>query len=351
MAYRRKAQKSNEDYRKLREDLANNTVGNAYLFYGEESYLREACLRSLRKKLIPTGAEEFNYHRIEGRDLTVQSLSDMTEAMPMMAEHTLIVVFDYDIFGLNEPQRKKLTAFLEDLPPYCCVVFVYDTLTYRPNRTLKGLCATLRKYVQAVEFHAQENCDLVPWIIRHFKALGKGIDRQDAEYLIFLCGNLMTSLAPEIEKIGAYTKGKNVTQKEIDAVADPVLSAEVFKLSDAVIGGKHEKAAKILGELLKMQIDPIQITAALGSQFRRLFTACLALDNGKDRLWLMDLWGYRSDYPVKLLLTSARRTSREWCTCAVTMCQVLDRRLKSERGIDGAGELKLLLVELEARRK
>ena len=43
----------------------------------------------------------------------------------------------------------------------------------------------------------------------------------------------MTGLVPEIAKIGAYAKGRAITQKDIDAVADPVLSAEVFRLSEA----------------------------------------------------------------------------------------------------------------------
>ena len=51
--------------------------GNAYLFYGEESYLREYYLGEIRKRLIPAGFEEFNYHALEGKDLTAQSLTEM----------------------------------------------------------------------------------------------------------------------------------------------------------------------------------------------------------------------------------------------------------------------------------
>ena len=237
---------------------------------------------------------------------------------------------------------------LEDLPPYCCVVFVYDTLEYKPNRTMRKLCRALEAHAEAVEFAAAESSDLLPWIARRFKALGKEIDRQTAEYLVFLCGGLMTGLVPEIEKIAAYTKGKAVTRREVDAVADPVLSAEVFKLSDAVLQGNYDQAASILGDLLKMQTEPIWILAALGSQLRRIWTARLALDSGRDRYWLMELWGMKSDYPAKLLLSAARRTTGAWCAQAVRQCQELDRRMKSERGVDGPGELKLLLVRLAA---
>lgn len=349
MAYTKKTK--NEAYQKFKDALKAGDLGCAYLFYGEESYLREYYLGELRKQLVPAGFEEFNYHRIEGKDLTVQNLVEMAEAMPMMAERTLIVVIDFDMFKLNEEQRNKLIAFFEDIPPYCCVVFVYDTIAYKPNRTMKKLYKAVNDHVEVVEFQAQTSNDLVSWIARRFRALGKEIDRQTAEYLMFICGGLMTGLVPEIEKIGAYAKGKTITTKDIDAVADPVLSAEVFKLSDAVLQGNYDHAASILGDLLKLQTEPILILAALGSQLRRIYTARVAIDSGKDKYWLMELWEMKSDYPAKLLLNAAKRTTVDWCADALKMCQTLDRRMKSESGIDAVGELKLLLVRLGAQRK
>lgn len=351
MADKKKAPRRGAALQKLKADLSAGTVGSAYIFHGEESYLREYYLGELRKKLIPQGFETFNYHALEGKDLTAQALAETVEAMPMMAERTLIAVMDWDLFKLGEDQREKLIALLEDLPPYCCVVFVYDTLEYKPNRTMKKLCRALEACVETVEFQAADSSELLPWIARRFKARGKEIDRQTAEYLIFTCGGLMTGLVPEIEKIAAYAKGSSVTRRDVDAVADPVLSAEVFKLSDAVLQGNYDQAASILGDLLKMQTEPILILAALGSQLRRIWTARIALDGGRDRYWLMELWGMKSDYPAKLLLSAARRTTAEWCAQAVRQCQILDRRMKSERGVDNAGELKLLLVRLAAERR
>ena len=348
MAYTTK--KTNETFQKLKKDIAAETLGCAYIFYGEESYLREYYLGELRKKLIPAGFEEFNYHVMEGKDLTVQTLVEMAEAMPMMAERTLIVVSDFDLFKLNGEQRDKLVEFFNDIPSYCCVVFVYDTVEYKPNRTMKKLYKAITDHVEVVEFRPADNKDLVTWIARRFKALDKQIDRQTAEYLIFTCGGLMTGLIPEIAKIGAYAKGKTITQADIDAVADPELSAEVFKLTDAVLQGNYNQAASILGDLLKMQTEPIMILAALGSQMRRIYTARLAIEGGHDRYWLMDLWEMKSDYPAKLLLSAAKQTTTDWCAAAVKRCQVLDRRMKSETGMDAAGELKLLLMELGAQR-
>mgnify|MGYP001157657005 FL=1 len=156
----------------------------------------------------------------------------------------------------------------------------------------------------------------------------------------------MTGLVPEIEKIGAYAKGKNIATDDINAVADPVLDAVVFDMTNAITKRDYGRASELLGQLLKKQEEPFVILAVISKELRRIYTARIALDNGKDKLWLMELWGMRSDYPARLLMEAARKTTSEWCSQSLLMCQRLDQRMKSEKGIDSEGELKLLLMRL-----
>lgn len=341
-----KKETEDKGYAQLKRDLREKSVRTVYVFYGEETYLREYYLNQLRKELIPAGFEEFNYHRVAGKALAVQELSDIVEALPMMCEKTLVTVTDFDIFKLNEEQRGELIALLSDFPDYCCLVFVYDILEYKPDRKMKKLYTALTEHAQIVEFKAQGQSDLINWIARRFKALGKEIDRQSAEHLIFTCGSLMTGLIPEIEKIGAYTKGPRVTIDDINAVADPVIDAMVFDITNEISAGNYDAAADTLGKLLKMQEEPIVILSLIGKELRKLYTARIALDGGKDRYWLMDIWNMRSDYPAKLLLRSANRFTKEWCREGIALCKKLDVQMKSQTGFDGAGELKYLLMRL-----
>ena len=94
------------------------------------------------------------------------------------------------------------------------------------------------------------------------------------------------------------------------------------------------------------------LLAMLGRELRRLYTARLAIDYGRDKFWLMERWNMRSDYPARLLLEAARRVTTPWAAEAVKRCQTLDRRMKSVTGVDGGAELKEFLMELaqEARR-
>lgn len=340
----------NKGYQKLKADLAEGTIGEIYIFHGEESYLREYYLGELKKKLVPAGFEEFNFHKLAGKGLSMQDLADAVEAMPMMAERTLVTVTDCDLFKLPDEQRTALLTLLNDFPEYCCLVFVYDQIEYKPNKTYKKLCEALDKHALPVRFDVQDKSDLINWIARRFRALGKDIDAQTAEHLIFTCGSLMTGLIPEIEKIGAYTTGKRVTVEDINAVADPILDAVVFDMTNAVTKGDYDRASELLGQLLKKQEEPFMILSVIGKELRKIYTARLALDNGKDTLWLMDLWGMRSDYPARLLLEAARKTTGEWCADSLKLCEKLDRRMKSEKGIDDVGEIKLLLMQLAQKK-
>ena len=128
-------------YETLRAAVKAGVPANLYIFYGEERYLLQTMAQRLKELLIPAGFEEFNYHRLTGKGLTVQELAETAEAMPMMAEHTLITVTDMDIFKLDEGQRTALIDLLSDFPPYCTLIFLYEQLTYKRDGKMKKLCA------------------------------------------------------------------------------------------------------------------------------------------------------------------------------------------------------------------
>ncbi len=337
-------------YEALRAAIKAGVLANLYIFYGEERYLLQTMARQLKELLIPGGFEEFNYHRLTGKGLTVQELAETAEAMPMMAEHTLITVTDMDIFKLDESQRTALIDLLGDFPPYCTLVFLYEQVPYKRDGKMKKLCAALNEYVQEVEFVQQERSDLLKWLKRRFAATGHDIDQTAADHLLFTCGSLMRGLIPEVEKIAAYAGHERITVADIDAVAEPVLDARIFDMTNAVTARNYDRAAAILADLLRMQTEPIAILAALGKELRRLYTARLALDGGKDRVWLKELWSMSSDYPAKLLLQAAKNVDHDWCRQAVKRSQTLDRRMKSQRNMDSEGELKLFLMELAGAR-
>jgi DNA polymerase-3 subunit delta len=156
----------------------------------------------------------------------------------------------------------------------------------------------------------------------------------------------MNGLIPEIEKISAYARQERITKADIDAVAAPVLEAQVFDLTRAVARGDYDRASELLGSLLKLQEEPVMLLALLGKELRRLYTARVALDTGRDKFWVMEQWNIRFESVARQLLDNARRVDQRWCAGAVRRCYEADVRMKSVNGVSGAEELKLLLMEL-----
>ena len=334
-------------YQQLKKDLAGGEPGRLYLFHGEETYLRDHYLGRLKELLLTGGMGEFNLHTIPAREMSPRRLEEAVDCLPMMAPRTLVLVRDFDLFKAGEKDREEYARAFAQLPDYCCLVFVYDLIPYKGDARTK-LAAAIKQNGTVVNFARQDQGDLVDWVRRRFRALGKEIDTRLACDLIFLCGDLMTNLIGEIEKIGAYAKGGRITREDIDAVATPQLDAVVFRMTDAIGEGNFDRAASVLGELYQMQEPPIRIMWSLGRQMRQLYSARLAIEKGKGAPYVAGLWGLKP-YPADKLMTSARRFSLSWCRRAVVRCGQTDLAMKST-GQDAQELLTGLLLELAAPR-
>ena len=312
-------------YNQLRRDLKSGQVGQLYVFHGEEKYLMEQCLAQLRRQLVPEGMEEFNLHTFNGKDIDVGELVATMDNLPMMSERTLIIVTDFDLFGCADKNKELLTEAFSDLPDYLCLVFVYDLLDYKIG--VGKFQNMVKKVATIVDFAPAERGDLVDWIRRRFRELDKDIDDADGEYLVFLCGGLMTGLKCEIDKIASYSKEPKISRRDIDAVAEPVLEARVFDMTDAV------------GE------KPIKILAVLSKHLRQLYSARLSLESGKGQSLVMDMWNLKTSWQAGKLMTCARKCPLSWCRRAVQLAAETDLAMKST-GRDAEELLTELMLRL-----
>ena len=203
----KKKEETYPGYEELRAALQSGGPANVYIFFGEETYLMQQAVEQLRALLVPAGFEEFNYHRLTGKGLTVQELTEAVEAMPMMSQSTFVTVTDMDVFKLDEAQRTALVSLLEDFPEYCTLVFLYRQLPYKKDGKLKKLTAAVAAHTTEIEFAPQGRQKLQKWVRRRFAAFDKELDDNAIDHLLFTCGSLMDGLVPEINKIAAYAKG------------------------------------------------------------------------------------------------------------------------------------------------
>lgn len=313
-------------FEQLKNDLKQKSPGRFYVLYGEEDYLRRYYTEQLKKQLLDELTADFNFHRLTAENFSVQTLSDSMEALPMMAERSLILVEEVDLFELSEGDREKLTGLLSDVPDYCCLLLTYTD--FKPDKRKKKLWDAIEKNAVLTEFRYQSESDLRSWVARHFRALGKQIAPELCSYLLAQCGLSMTRLDGEIQKICAFSGAETVVRADIDAVVEPTLDAVVFQLTDALAQRDFALALEKLNVLLKMQTEVIPIVAAIGAQMRRLNAARILQAEGKGAAELASLCGI-APYAAGKTMTLARRFSDRFCRQAMVLCCRTDYQIKT----------------------
>lgn len=333
----------------LKQDIRQGTPERLYFFYGEEVFLLHHYLKQLQKAIVDPLTESFNFHKLTAETFDMRSFADCVENLPMMADRTMTVVDEIDIFKMNEADRERMTEILSDIPDYCTVVFTYETIAFKPDKRYKKLWEAVNNNGRLVEFEKQSQRDLVSWISRHFLANGKRIAPDLCVYLIDITGGTMTALSGEISKICAYSGADEIRKSDIDAVVEPVLDAVVFQMTDYLGQGNCGAALLKLRQLLKMQQEPIGILGAIGSHFRRLSTAKILLDNGKTATELMKVCGIK-DYPARKTMSAAGRFSGQFYKKAAELVLESDAQMKTSFD-DGERILEILLMRLSQEAK
>ena len=303
MAKKRGKDEEKLNYSAAVRELKADGPKRLYLLWGPEDYLREQYLTQLKKICLPEGEDDFSYKRMDGPGLDPIRLREALDAIPFMSERSFVELRNVDINKLaNADECMKL---LEDIPDYCTVAFV-QSAQFEPDGRLKFVKA-LRGEAKELKFTQQSQGMLTDWIVRRFAAAGKSIELDAAQRLIFISGDLMSRLIPEIDKIAAYAKGERVTVKDVDAVASHIPEAVIFEMTELISQKKYNSAMSVLAELLSdKNNEPIAMTAMLGLQMRKLYAARLAQEEGLGVKYIMDTCGIKYEFLAKNLASSAR---------------------------------------------
>jgi DNA polymerase-3 subunit delta len=353
MAAKKQTETLGVSYRDVMRDVKTGQFARAYVFHGEESYLKAHALRAFRQTLCG-GMEAFNAVTLEGASLT---LGDVEDALftPPLGGRKCVVVRDFK-FSLPEgPLSDALPGLLGEIPEDVCLIFYYDAVPYQKpdgrTKTGKALNQALEESVRFVNFARLSPGELTDWIRRRVAGRGKTIEIPECERLMFLCGYAMHRLAGECDKIAAGAAGDRVTRADVDGLASRVVEAQTFDISDAVAVGDYRRALVILRDLLDArEAAPVFIWSLVTTQFNRLYGAKLMLAARKTERDIMQAFGLRHPYPAQLLAGHARRLSLPFLRAAQAICLRCDVEMKSGVPDDYAMTFALLALAGEARR-
>lgn len=247
--------------KRIKEDIKNHSFRPAYLLYGEEDYLKR-LYRDKLKEAVLAGGDEMNYSYYEGKGIDFPQFREMAETLPFFSDYRVVVVENSGWFH----SANEVSEYLPQMPETTVLIFVEKELDKR-NRLYKYV----NKNGLAVEMKPMTGREMKAWIVSLLKESGRQMRESTAEYFLEQVDPAMNSVKNEMEKLIAYTQGRQeITREDIDAVCSVQVTGRIFQMMDAVAGGRQTEALALYHDLLMLRESPMSILYLLTRHFHVL---------------------------------------------------------------------------------
>ena len=247
--------------KQLKEDIKNRSFHQVYLLYGEESYLVRQYREQLKQAVLD-GGDEMNYTRFEGNGVSLPEVREIADTLPFFQDYRIIVWEESKLFK----SANDFAEYLPQMPDTTILVFVEKEVDKRNK---------LYKYVQknglAVEMTAMNAADTKKFVAVKLRDSGKKIRESTAEYFLGQVEGSLNNIGNELEKLIAYTYGREeITKEDIDAVCSVQVTGQIFKMLDAAAAGQKQELMQYYHDLLELNESPMSILYLLTRHFNIL---------------------------------------------------------------------------------
>ncbi|MPM49252.1 hypothetical protein SDC9_95980 [bioreactor metagenome] len=269
---------------RLKSDIGAKRIRPAYLFYGDEEYLKGYYLDRIAAVLAETYGD-CGRVTLSDESFSAEGFLDAVQNLGFGAAGELVVLRNIDLTALSGDDKALVLETLKELPEGVCVVLLYDDRylesgDYQARRGRKERMLASCKEATPIEFPIQSEGELTKWLCRRVEAAGSSLPQEAAGYMLTVCDQRMSALIGEVEKLAAYAYGRPVTKKDIDTVCLRSTEANIFDIVRDVLDGRRADALMRIDGCRKNGESYVAVTAALGAAFCELAAAKTAYDAG-----------------------------------------------------------------------
>jgi len=287
-----------QTFQVARREIETGKFAPLYLLFGEESYLQEELINLLKQKFLKQNPE-LSCEIIDGREQDLQLVLSRAEERAIFSERRLLIVGNPPYLApprKTEIQKKEevsenrqeieqagaeiLAEYFKRLDsklPDTIIIFQSPGVDRR-----KRIFKTIDQAGTAVECAVLRGDELASWISRKAESLGKKIERSAVDRLLMSDNPSLHFFSNELDKYATYIseKEKAITDSTVDLLFAGDLESTVFKLTDALAEGDHDRAQAQLERLLGRREKPLPIFFMLVRHYRLLLQACCLVEEG-----------------------------------------------------------------------
>ena len=319
----------------FRKQLKKGLCG-AYLFFGEEDYLKSFSLKSARNAVCsdPTLAI-FNDIQIDPLDYSPETLVNALMPLPMMEEKKIVTINGLSISAMKSYELDAFIEAVSSIKEYDYNVLIISVsadnidegnLPKSPSKTLLALS----KVLTPVHFDAVTGARLTDWVGKHFIHHGANASREVCELLIEKCGKSMFSLSKETEKLAFYALQhgrQQITPDDVENVACSVMTSDAYALANAILDGRYPDALDALSVMKFKRVEPVIVFSEVCRVIYDLFMIKILQEEGLPVSEIARTIK-ANEYKVKIYASTCANKSRASFERAIRLCSEADIALK-----------------------
>ena len=298
--------------------LKSDNASGAYIFAGEEDYLKRYYLGQLRDKAVGDGSfATFNHAVYDGEEIDFSSLRDDVMSPPMFDRYKMIEWRYPNFEKMKESDLVELEKLLDlvKTTDYAVLAFLVsdgDVDLGTPKKESKFV-KRFKDRLNILSFAKSTDAQLLSWLKRHFDAEGVTVTADVVNTLIFRVGHSMTVLNNEVTKLCMLAKARGldrITVQDVEAVSSSTPECDTFALSNAILERDKKGAFLALEEMKSRRLDPIMILGMMSKTYTEIVSVVMMLRDGTNSNDIQTATKM-NPYRLKLYLAAAKRFTPE----------------------------------------
>ncbi len=326
--------------KRIAQDIRNGQLGNLYLLYGEEAYLRRQYRDKLKAALV-LQEDAMNCSVYSGKDINASEVIDLAGTMPFFAERRVVIVENSGWFKSGNDQ---IAALVKSLPDTTCMIFVEAEVDKRGKLykavTANG-CAALCEM--------QDEATLRKWVMGLLKKENKTITPDALNLLLDKTGTNMENIRREVEKLVCYRYYEDgITAADVEELCIVQIQNQIFDMVEAVAQKKQKQALGLYYNLLALKEAPMKILALTARQFHMLLQVKEMKSKGYQESDIARQTGLNPYFLKKKYIPQAAQFKLPQLEAALRTCVEAEENIKTGRMSDMLS-VELIIVSLSAQ--
>ena len=245
-------------------DMDSKQFSSIYYIVGSEEYFKEKIIKKAESILINKSSKDFNLDIFFGAEATDSQVLNACYSLPMLSEHRLVIVHDFEQLSFNDSETFAKYA----ASPVKETILI---LIAKKDDKRKKVFSEIHKHAFVFKADSPKNEQtIITWLKSQIKSKNIEIEEEALHLFYDHVGNQLFYLENQLSKLELFAGNeKKIAVKDIEDMIGISKEYSVFELIRNILFRNRKKAFETLNILIEQGEDAIAMIAAMYYRFQK----------------------------------------------------------------------------------